>query len=154
KGLDLLLQALAALGEKNVELSVVGKEKNLERYVKKVESLGLKDCVRFFGCIQEIKTFYSASDALVIPSMYDPFANVTVEALAMGVYVVSSSSNGGSEVLRSDIQGQVFTDIQDPHELMLCLKKALQKPKTIERAEQIRHSVSGLDYALQLGKIV
>ena len=43
--------------------------------------------------------FYQMADALVIPSFYDPFANVTVEALAMGLFVLSSKHNGGPEIL-------------------------------------------------------
>ncbi len=46
-----------------------------------------------------MRPFYQLADALAIPSFYDPFANVTVEALAMGLFVVSSRSNGGFEIL-------------------------------------------------------
>lgn len=154
KGLDLLLQALSRFEKKNFELSVCGKERHPELYEKKARELGLQDHVRFFGAVKEIKTFYSVADALVIPSMYDPFANVTVEALAMGVYVISSSANGGSEVITSDNEGLVFSDLQDPDELTSCLEKAMMRPKTDARALQIRQKVAHLDYSIQLNKIV
>lgn len=154
KGLDLLLEALSSLDQKNFQLSVCGKERSCDYYVEKAKNFGLEDRVKFFGQIKEIKAFYSAADSVVIPSMYDPFANVTVEALAMGAYVISSSANGGSEVIKSDDEGLVFADLHDPHELAECLKKAMQKPKTKEQAHHIRLSVQSLDYQQQLSKIV
>ena len=63
--------------------------------------LNIQRRVTFFGPQKEIRPFYQFADALVIPSFYDPFANVTVEALAMGLFVVSSKSNGGHEILIS-----------------------------------------------------
>lgn len=154
KGLDLVLEALACLTDRNFELSVVGKDRNPELYVEKAKALGLQNHVRFFGPIKEIKTLYSASDALIIASMYDPFANVTVEALAMGVYVISSSANGGSEVLTDDTLGTVFDDLHNPEQLAACLQRAMKRPKTPLEALRIRNSVSHLDFSVQLNSIV
>ncbi len=154
KGLDLVLQALALLPNRDVELAVVGKDRNIEGYMHKAQALGLGSRVRFFGPVREIKTFYSISDALIVASMYDPFANVTVEALAMGVQVISSSANGGSEVLTRDELGSVFQDLHDPEELVSCLRRAIERPKTAIRAEQIRAQVADFDFSHKLGEIV
>ena len=43
------------------------------------------------GYPDNVLKFYKIADCLVIPSFYDPFANVTVEALAMGVFVITSN---------------------------------------------------------------
>jgi len=100
--------------------------------------------VEFFGPQKEILPFYKKADALVIPSFYDPFANVTVEALAMGLFVVSSKTNGGSEAL-TKTNGVVVKD-----SLIDALETALKKPKTKERASQIRESVKHLDFSNQM----
>jgi UDP-glucose:(heptosyl)LPS alpha-1,3-glucosyltransferase len=152
KGLCLLLEAMSSLDNQNIELSVVGKERRPESYMAYAKERGLK--VHFFGQREETASFYSAADCLVVPSMYDPFANVTVEALAFGLQVISSSSNGGSEVLFSSEMGRIFHNLQNPQELAHCLQEALKAPKNPERAKRIRNSVSHLDFSNQIEKII
>ncbi len=154
KGLHLLLQALALLPKKQFQLCVVGKERDPSSFVALAETLGLEQHVRFIGGVSEMKAYYSVADALVIPSLYDPFANVTVEALAMGLRVVSSSSNGGSEVLTTPELGSVFTSLEDPTDLASHLQEAMNHPKTQLSATAIRQAVSHLDFSQQVGKIV
>ena len=155
KGLLLLFRALSLLTDTNFQLSIVGKERNLEFFKYKAREYGLhEEQVRFFGEAQSAIPFYQIADCLVIPSLYDPFANVTVEALAMGLFVVSSASNGGSEVITSDDMGLVFHDLMYPDELAHSLWQAMQYPKTAESAHNIRHSIKHLDFAQQLQKFV
>ncbi|MBS0654199.1 MAG: glycosyltransferase family 4 protein [Verrucomicrobia bacterium] len=154
KGLHLLLRALSLITNKNFELSVVGKERHPEVYIAEAKKLGLEKQVHFFGLAKDTKPFYSAADCLVVPSLYDPFANVTVEALAFGVPVISSSSNGGSEVLAFSDMGAVFSDLQSPEELASCLERAMESPKNGERARALRDKVAHLDFSSQIGKIV
>jgi UDP-glucose:(heptosyl)LPS alpha-1,3-glucosyltransferase len=151
KGLYDLLQALYLIKDKKFHLTIVGKERNPEPFIVKVAELGLASHVHFAGAVVDMKPFYSACDCLVIPSLYDPFANVTVEALAMGLQVVSSTHNGGSEVIITPEQGCVFSE---PQELARCLRKALLTPKTPASASIIRQSVAYLDFSNQIGKII
>ena len=153
KGLELLLQALALIKEEKFQLSVVGKERNEAHFVKLAKRLGLEKKVLFFGPQKSCVRFYQAADVCVIPSYYDPFANVTVEALAMGLFVISSAKNGGSEVLINDKLGLVFSDFK-PKVLAECLKSALLAPKTKERTTFIRNAVKELDFSNQITKIV
>lgn len=94
------------------------------------------------------------ADCVVIPSLYDPFANVTIEALAMGLYVVTSSKNGGSEVISSDTEGCVFHDLTNPEELARCLQKALQRPKTAQSSLAIRQKYKSYDFSNQIQKYI
>lgn len=55
--------------------------------------------VRFLGGQREPERFLQAADLLVLPTRYDPFANVCLEAMACGVPVVTTSWNGAAEVL-------------------------------------------------------
>lgn len=153
KGLRPLLHALALLGRKDVFLSIVGKDNRWQEYRALAEKLGLARQVSFFGTQKEIRPFYQVADALVIPSFYDPFANVTVEALAMGLFVVSSQTNGGYEIL-SPKNGSVIESLLTPDSLLFSLKCALCRPKTEESAKAIRETVLHLDFSKQITRLI
>lgn len=151
KGLSHLLEALSRLRAKEFHLSVVGSDKHLSSYTKLADQLGLKDHVTFFYSQSDTRPFYQLADALVIPSLYDPFANVTIEALAMGLFVISSKTNGGHEVLTSD--SGISVDPFDIDSLTAALESAVQLPKNPTSAQKIRDSVQHLDFSNQLEKV-
>jgi UDP-glucose:(heptosyl)LPS alpha-1,3-glucosyltransferase len=153
KGLLFLLKGLEKLKHKDFMLTVIGKDKNPSYFATMAAKLGLKEKVCFLGPQTTMVEHYQAADALVIPSIYDPFANVTVEALAMGLYVVSSPYNGGKEVL-TPFSGTVIGELTSPESMAVSLLKAFENKKTEERAIKIRNSIKELDFSNQLDKIV
>lgn len=153
KGLMPLLDAASLLPKDSFSLCVVGREKRMHHFRDQAQKLGIGNQVHFFGSQPSLVPFYQAADAVVIPSLYDPFANVTVEALAMGVRVLSSVYNGGKEVLTGD-NGLVIPSLEDPGLMADILKKSLSLPKTQATASIIRHSIESLDFSRQLDKIV
>ncbi len=153
KGLDRLLEGLSKLAFRDFHLSVIGKDNKMELYQAKAVQMGLKDQVRFFGQRSEIRLFYQMADVLVIPSFYDPFANVTVEALAMGLFVVSSNQNGGSEILTKS-NGVVIEDLLDPDSMCKALETALKYKKTRASALLARKSVEHLDFSKQMRRLI
>lgn len=151
KGLDPLLKALAQLSSKHFHLSVIGTDKNSASYAALAARLKIKDHVTFFGA-QNSRPFYKAADCLVIPSLYDPFANVTVEALSLGLFVVSSKTNGGHEILQPH-SGVIVDNPHSVEEMAASLEVAFKYPKTFPSAHLIRQTVSHLDHSFQLSKI-
>ncbi|MBX7065592.1 MAG: glycosyltransferase family 4 protein [Parachlamydiales bacterium] len=149
KGLDRLLFAFSQIKHEPFHLSVIGKDNQMDMYRAKAIQLGLKDKVRFFGPSQEIRLFYQLADCLVIPSFYDPFANVTVEALAMGLFVLSSKLNGGHEILTSE-NGAVIEDLLKPDAIIKALFTAMKHRKSEQSALKIRSSVKRFDFSNQL----
>lgn len=149
KGLGQLLTGLSRLPTRDFHLSVIGKDRRMEEYIQKTDLLGLSKHVRFFGPQSDIRPFYQLADALVIPSFYDPFANVTVEALAMGLSVISSYQNGGHEIITPQ-NGLCIESLLDPEAMTQALARALKSPKTPARAQTIRNSVEHLDFSIQL----
>lgn len=148
KGLDFLLKSLSRLPVNDARLIVIGRDKNISAYKQKAERLGLRH-VYFLGARKDTSRFYALADAVVVPSLYDPFANVTIEALAMGLFVVSSKHNGGSEVLDKS-RGAIIADLLEPEAVAKSLELAMQHPKTEESAQRIRYSVRYMDYPLHL----
>jgi UDP-glucose:(heptosyl)LPS alpha-1,3-glucosyltransferase len=149
KGLDRLLLGLSQLKSESFHLSVIGKDNRMDFYHAKAVQLGLKDRVRFFGPSQEIRQFYQLADCLVIPSFYDPFANVTVEALAMGLFVLSSKLNGGHEIL-TKTNGSVIEDLMSIDAIIYGLQTAMKNRKTKKSADEVRETVKHLDFSNQL----
>lgn len=152
KGLHYLLKAMAALPYQEIELSVVGRDQAIKTWQKQAAELGLEKRVTFFGPQSNLIPFYQKADCMVIPSLYDPFANVTLEALAMGLFVITSKHNGGSEIL-TPTQGHLLSSL-DMDLFVKGLKIAIQHPKTIASSQKIRQSVRHLDFPNQLQPIL
>lgn len=153
KGLCLALKALSLIKDERVHLLVAGKDKNPSYFKALTKKLGLTKRVHFLGPQKHVTPLFALADSVIIPSLYDPFANVTVEALAMGVYVVSSAFNGGKEVLTSQ-SGTVIEDLMNKQGFASALKKALNHKKTALSSKAIRDSISHLDFSSQLEHFV
>lgn len=141
KGLPFILRALPWLSSYCFELHVVGKGNAVKHAPKNVF---------FHGYQSSMKEWYQKSDVLLSPSLYDPSANVVVEALAMGLFVVISSSNGASELLTPST-GIVVDAPEDPVTMAEALRLALALR---HNREEIRNSVRHLDFQGQLDQIV
>jgi UDP-glucose:(heptosyl)LPS alpha-1,3-glucosyltransferase len=153
KGLKDLLYALSCVKNPDFFLSIIGNDKHEKFYKILARRLGLSDKVRFFGKQHDVTGFYQLADSLVIPSHYDPFANVTIEALASGVFVITSRYNGAHEILQ-DLTGKVLADTANKESFAAVLDAAMLQPKTEATASFIRNSVSHLDFSFQLPKII
>jgi len=65
---------------------------------------------------------YVRSDLLVHPALYEPFANVCLEALASGVPVVTSRVNGASEIIQHGENGAIVERPEDIEELVAAIR--------------------------------
>ncbi len=68
----------------------------LKRLFKICQHLKITDKVKFLGPVRQkmLYKYYSASDVVVVPSYYEPFGIVPIEAMACGVPVVASKTGG------------------------------------------------------------
>lgn len=111
KGLHFCVGALKHLPT-DVRLRVVGKG-NTARYAALARKEGVDSRVEFAGGNQDIAAVYREADLLVHPAIYEPFANVCLEALASGLPVITSRINGASEVIEQGKSGAVVDDPSD-----------------------------------------
>lgn len=153
KGLKLILKALSQLKDQDFKLSIIGKDKNIAHYKSLCYKYNLKDKVIFWGPQENLLLFYQSANCLVLPSFYDPFANVTIEALAMGLYVITSSYNGGHEVLTKE-SGYILNCLKDSKELAQAISLALSLKYDFSKKLMIRKSIQHLEINNQLNKIV
>jgi UDP-glucose:(heptosyl)LPS alpha-1,3-glucosyltransferase len=75
---------------------------------------------------------YAAADVFLLPTLYDPFANVTLEALAAGLPVITSAQNGASEIMQNEINGFVLPRADDD-KLLVYLLSELAEPEVRAR---------------------
>lgn len=145
KGVEQLLRGLALVNEP-FHCTIVGKEKRYRYFQQLVTKLQLQDKVELRPYHESSLSWYQRADILAIPSLYDPFANVTVEALAMGLFVVSSSSNGGSEVVVPKETGLILESL-DPMSMRNSLNEALCMIRTqANLKESIREKAQQFDF--------
>jgi UDP-glucose:(heptosyl)LPS alpha-1,3-glucosyltransferase len=149
KGLMKALMALRMLPE-YVELLVAGKDGQIENYKSFCEKIGIAGRVHFFGPQKDVIPFLQISDAFVLPTIYDPFSNASLEALAMGLYTVTSEANGCSEVIRGGA-GSIIGSPGNINFVAEAMKTALGSHLS---KQEIRETVRHLDFETQLGKIV
>jgi UDP-glucose:(heptosyl)LPS alpha-1,3-glucosyltransferase len=104
--------------------------------------LGVAGRVRFVGGVSDVRPFLAAADAFVLPTLYDPFPNAALEAMAAGLPVVTSTKCGAAEVVREGESGFV-RDALDIGGLADCLDRL--DPATARRmGEAAREAVSPL----------
>ena len=144
KGLLPLLHAFSHT--QDAELYIVGTDKRQKSYQTLAKGLGIDKRVHFFGETNPLP-YYQKCDCLVLPTLYDPFANVTLEALSLGLFVITTPFNGGSEILSP----QTGTIIQNNKELQTALQNALA---TSHDPAFCRASIKHLDIKNQLKKFI
>ncbi len=113
KGVAPLLEAMAGLAPESC-LLVVGKDRRQAAFERQAAALGIAARVRFTGGLQDVTDAYAAADAFVLPTLYDPFPNVVLEAMACGLPVVTSTKSGGAELLEEGVSGFVCDALDVP----------------------------------------
>ena len=103
KGLEFAIRALGEMKTK-ASLLVVGAD-NPAPFKRLAEELGLTDRVIFAGTRNDLPRIYPAADAFVLPTLYESFALVCLEAMASGLPVLASPVGGIEDYLRDGENG-------------------------------------------------
>jgi UDP-glucose:(heptosyl)LPS alpha-1,3-glucosyltransferase len=123
KGFGQIVQAMAAVGDERFSLHVVGKA-GLGPYRAQIDRLHLAARVHYHGPSSDVGWPLAAADLLVLPTQYEPFGLVIVEALAAGVPVITTRLAGASEAVRPGRTGLLQDDPYDVEELAGLLEAA------------------------------
>ncbi len=106
KGLAALLAALARV-KPAAWAVVVGRDKRAARYAAEARRLGVGERVRFVGSVSDVRPYLAAADSFALATLYDPFPNAALEAMASGLPVVTTPRCGASEIVREGENGFV-----------------------------------------------
>lgn len=134
KGLGTLIRAFSRYPEPRSRLLVVGRDRAEGRMRALASRAGVADRVIFAGPQEDVRPWYGAADVFVLPTLYDPFPNAALEALASGLPVITSGASGAAEVIHQGENGSVCADPLSVGELLDCMKRVG------ERAESMRVS--------------
>jgi UDP-glucose:(heptosyl)LPS alpha-1,3-glucosyltransferase len=96
KGLRFAIAAMALCNNRKMRLLVAGRGN--QRFYKSKR-------VHFLGEVPGPVRAYSAADIFILPTIYDPFSNACLEALACGLPVITTRSNGFSEIIEHGVHG-------------------------------------------------
>lgn len=140
KGLDTAIRAVARCPDSRLRLLVVGRDSS-GPYKALARKLGAERRVLFAGATSDPYRFYRGADFFLLPTRHDPCSLVVLEALAMGLPVITSSLNGAAEVMTENLDGVIVSDPNDVIRLTNALLTLLD--------DRIRASMSNATAALR-----
>ncbi|WP_207533051.1 glycosyltransferase [Desertivirga arenae] len=108
KGLFRLIDIIKNLPEEYT-LSIAGDGPLKDSLQKKIKELNLEDRITLLGMIKNVQQVISEHDVLVLPSFSEGFPNVVLEALSVGVPVVSFKVSGISAMIEHGFNGYVVS---------------------------------------------
>jgi D-inositol-3-phosphate glycosyltransferase len=149
KGLDRLLKSFSYLTRPSLPRLVMvggdGEHSPMLRQLKsQAKALHIENCLMFAGRVDQetLPAYYNAADVLVVPSYYESFGLVALEALACGTPVVTTSVGAMEDIVKDGITGYVAKE-SDPQHFVGCIEAILQKQKENGLSpSKIRASVS------------
>uniref|UniRef100_UPI004026F863 glycosyltransferase n=1 Tax=Dialister sp. TaxID=1955814 RepID=UPI004026F863 len=125
KGVDCLLRFFKKCQRKNIHLYLIGDNVIGGSHIEKENS----DRLTFLGWVphEKVGSYYAASDAVIMPSRWEAFGLVAVEAMKYGKTVIASNRGVLPEIIKDGENGCVF-DFDNPQTLKAILCK-LNKPE-------------------------
>ncbi len=134
KGLKTILEAMALIKRRHNSCRIIiGGKGDIDEFTERGLGFGLdeRDMI-FVGAYSMPEKLYVASDVSILPTMYDPCAGVTVEAMACGVPVITTPENGSHELVKHGESGFVLSSYNAVEELVEYLS-ILQDKEVRER---------------------
>jgi len=149
KRLSLVLKGIAGLvaqeeREINLKLLIVGKGDE-KRFRGLARNLGISDRVIFAGVTREVEKYYMAADIFAMPSRFDTFGLVVLEAMAAGLPVIITRSVGARDFVEHGVTGFVLSENPSVSEMIVSLAFLMKREKRLQmgangRKVAIRHS--------------
>jgi len=104
KGVASLLRAMAKASTKPWAV-IVGRDKSAGVYAQLARDFGVDSRVRFVGSVSDVRPYHAVADSFVLATLYDPFPNAAIEAMASGLPVVTTTKCGAAEMVTEEESG-------------------------------------------------
>lgn len=148
KNLDVLVDAFDRICGRfnNCRLVIAGRGSHEASVASRIQGMSCRDKVEFVGYVRRDKKdeFFRSIDLLVVPSKYEPFGLVILEAMRAGVPVIASKVGGIPEIIRDRHNGVLFSP-DDPGALAETILSVLSSP-SVMRGLAVNGKKSVKDY--------
>ena len=136
KGYDILIESLKYTNQ-NFKISIFGwgDNKLLKKYIELINKNNLQDCINFRGRKNAYPNLMRNYDALILPSRYEGFPNVAIEAMSLGIPVLALPFKGGiNEIIKTGLNGEIAKGFrpEDLAETISNFHKHMYKSSTIK----------------------
>ncbi|MEY2479849.1 MAG: UDP-glucose:(heptosyl)LPS alpha,3-glucosyltransferase [Verrucomicrobiota bacterium] len=145
KGLRFALQAIEECRNPKMHLLVAGRG-NARQFQSSRAS--------FLGEVENLPALYAAADIFVLPTIYDPFSNACLEALAAGLPVVTTRANGFSEIIEDKVHGSIVDQADDVAGLRDAILFWSDEARRTAARSTITERASQFDIAVNVQKTV
>ena len=135
----------------SVRLDVAGKG-NPAPYRRLAARLGVASRLRFLGSANRMEEVYGNADILVHPAIYEPFSNACLEAMACGLPVISSRTNGASEIIQPGRNGDVVENPADTAAMASAIQRFLNPAVRDQAGAAARRTAEALPMSLNVEK--
>ncbi len=151
KNLETLMLALARLPTEH-QAAIVGRDSHVAAYQRRAHRLGIAHRVHFLGVRRDLPALYGMADTLVLPTLYDPFPNVILEAMASGLPIITSDTCGGAELIAD--QAGLVAPARDDEMLRLHMMSLYDDDRRRRLGQQGRQLAEKLDYASMTAQLL
>jgi UDP-glucose:(heptosyl)LPS alpha-1,3-glucosyltransferase len=127
KGVRFAVRAVNSLGQ-NFRLLVAGRGRS---------HMARGPSIRRLGAVRDLPGLYAAADIFLLPTLYDPFSNACLEALAAGLPVITTRDNGFSEIIENGVHGSILDSASDT----VQIRDALLFWRDLERRVAARSAI-------------
>ncbi len=150
KGLDIAIAALARVTDPTTQLWVAGKD-DPRRWRALAAREGVAARVRFVGERGDLERYYAAADGLLLPTRYDAFGLVCLEAAAAGLPVVTNRHAGASELFETC--GRVVPGTGDATAYAAVMDDLARPEKRSELGAKAREMARQHDWSRHVAKL-
>ena len=143
KGLAFAVAAIEGCRDERIQLLVAGRTRRLSAYSPRVRQLGVR---------HDLTAIYAAADIFLLPTLYDPFSNACLEALAAGLPVITTRDNGFSEVMDDGVHGTILDSPRDVGQIQRALLEWSEQTRRQQSREAILHRAGQFDLSVNVAK--
>ncbi len=140
KGFGPLVRAIAKLDDPQVHLLAVGRL-DATAYANEIARLGLGERVHYTGPLDDVAKAYAAADLFALPTQYEAWGLVIIEAMACGLPVLTSRLAGAAVAVEEGVTGELLDNPRDEAEIKIKLGLIFNGHRAM--AESISASVQG-----------
>ncbi|MBI5632855.1 MAG: glycosyltransferase family 4 protein [Nitrospirae bacterium] len=152
KGLATIIEAIAKTGNESIRLVVVGRG-NMRHYSSLARTKRMNTSqIIFTGRTADVGKYYGMADIFILPSRYEPFANVCLEAMACGLPVVTTKTNGASELIENGENGFLLETWDDADALSAIINEFSRRRVREEVGQKAAETAMGYTWERHLAE--